>query len=36
MKDAGWYADVERWESDSDSSGSDDDEDAKSIQALIV
>ena len=33
MQDAGWSADVERWESDSDSSGSECDED---IQDLLV
>ena len=36
MQDAGWSADVERWESDSDDSGSDDDGDESSLSALMV
>ena len=37
MQDAGWSADVERWESDSDSSGSEvDDECDEQIKALMV
>ena len=36
MQDAGWSADVERWESDTDDSGSDDDGDESALRMLMV
>ena len=36
MQDAGWSADVERWESHSDDSGSDHDGDESDLRMLMI